>query len=84
MQIRHSCKRERTKEGGAIQKIKRERETLVMQKSGSNSNSQRSFRYKKQEFQNMDQINTDGDYYDLMQKAYLLGTTKIIRKVLAG
>lgn len=32
----------------------------------------------------MDQINTDGDYYDLMQKAYLLGTTKIIRKVLAG
>lgn len=55
-----------------------------MQKSGSNSNSQRSFRYKKQEFQNMDQINTDGDYYDLMQKAYLLGTTKIIRKVLAG
>lgn len=49
MQIRHSCKRERTKEGGAIQKIKRERETLVMQKSGSNSNGQRSFRYKKQE-----------------------------------
>ena len=64
------------------QELKKDTKILTMQKSGKNSKNRWRFRCNWQGFQNMDQKITNGELLPFMQKACLLRTAKIVRKVL--
>ena len=64
------------------QNEERDRETLAMQKGDSNSNNYWSFIYSWKSFRIWIRKKYMKNYCNLIQKAFLLGTAKIIRKVL--